>query len=170
MFSRHSKGFVCPALTFSFLLAFLGCGPTFFAAKGTVSSSGGQLGSWSVTPISCSRDEFNGDSSRLITMLFRGPQSNDPDRDLHQDKQPDSLLRLEVAKNGSGYMAQLETMKSMEGTLLDASNCQKLTLDRTEHSAGFGELHPTLNGELVMDCTVKQSHVTADVIFKKCGM
>jgi hypothetical protein len=67
-------------------------------------------------------------------------------------------------------MAQLKTMKGMESTLLDASNCKKLTLDRTEHSAGMTGLRPTLNGELTMDCTVKQSHVTADVTFKKCGM
>lgn len=170
MFRRHSDGLVRSALTFSFLVAFLGCGPSFFTAKGTVSSSGGQLGSWSVTPIACNRDEFDGDSSKLITMLFRPPQSNDPDRDLHRDQQPDSLLQLQVAKNGSGYMAQLKTMKGMENTLVDASNCKKLTLDRTEHSAGMTGLRPTLNGELTMDCTVKQSHVTADVTFKKCGM
>jgi hypothetical protein len=39
--------------------------------------------------------------------------------------------------------------------IIDCSNCKVLRLDRTEHAAGMSSLHPTLNGELTMDCTYK---------------
>ena len=158
------------ALLSCFLFAAAGCGPTFYSAKGTIASSGGQLDPWSATPIACSRDEFDGDSSKLITMTFRPPVSNDPDRNLHRDTAPDFPIQLHIAKNGPGLMGVLDTRKLMEGLPLDSSNCKTLTLNRKERSASMGDFHPTLDGELVLDCTVKQSHITGDVTFKKCGM
>lgn len=160
----------------SILLGTVGCGPTFFSSKGAIVSSGGELGEWSASPVMCTREEFDGDSSKLIAMHFSGPKNTDPDRTVHGNNQPEGPYELHVAKNGQGYMAQLKFFKNIPGVdvfnglILDSSSCKTLTLDRTEHSADFGRMHPTLNGELVMDCTFKQSHITADVKFKKCGM
>lgn len=153
-----------------------GCGPTFFSSKGAIASSGGELGKWSASPVMCEREEFDGDSSKLIRMMFSGPQNTDPDRSVHHNDQPDGPLELHVAKNGSSYMAQVKFFKDIpgvdvfQGLILDSSSCKTFTFDRTEHSAGLGSIHPTLNGELVMDCSYKQSHITADIKFKKCGM
>jgi hypothetical protein len=158
------------------LFCTVGCGPTFFSSKGAIASSGGELGKWSATPVMCTREEFDGDSSKLILMHFSGPKNTDPDRKIHGNNLPEGPYELHVAKNGSGYMAQLKFFKDIpgvdvfQGVVLDSSSCKALTLDRSEHSTNFGSMHPTLNGELVMDCTYKQSHVTADIKFKKCGM
>jgi hypothetical protein len=151
-----------------FLLATLGCGPTFFTAKGKIASSGGALESWSVTPLGCQRTDFDGDSSKLITFMFSAPQSNDPDRDLHPDQQPNFPYMLKIAKNGTGFMGELDTKKVMD-LQLDASNCKTFTLTTRSRSPGFAETHPSFDGELVLDCTVQQSHLTGDVHFKKCN-
>ena len=166
---------VVPAL----LLAVVGCGPQFFSAKGALSSSGGALGQWSSKPVMCERDEFDGDSSKLVTFLFSPPVNNDPDRNLHRDQEPQSPMRLRIAKNGDGYMARLEMMKeikgvdpmksSMGGIPLDSSTCKVLKFDRTEHSASMS-LHKQLSGEVDMDCTVMQSHIVSNLKFNHCGM
>ena len=163
-------------------LSALGCGPQFFSAKGTVSSSGGLLGQWSATPVMCSRDEFDGDSSKLATLMFAPPKNDDPDRNLHPERAPNGPADIHIAKNGNGYIAQLSTMKpintgneadvfkNMQGIVLDSSKCKTLTFDRQEHSASMGSMHKPISGELVMDCQVYQSHITADIKFKQCGM
>jgi hypothetical protein len=175
MRNHFSKVSVLGIIVPCFLLGTVGCGPTFFSSKGAVVSSGGELGAWSATPVMCSREEFDGDSSKLIEMHFSGPKNTDPDRSIHGNSQPEGPYELHVAKNGRSYMAQLKFFKSIpgvdvfNGVVFDSSSCKTLTLDRTEHSS-VGSMHPTLNGELVMDCTYRQSHITADVKFKKCGM
>jgi hypothetical protein len=176
MRTHLAKASVWAVIIPSILFCITGCGPTFFSSKGTIASSGGELGQWSSSPAMCDREEFDGDSSKLIRMEFAGPPNTDPDRDVHQTNQRKGPYELNVAKNGSGYMAQIKLFNDVpgvdgiQGVILDSSSCRTLTFDRTEHTAGFGEMHPTLNGTLVMDCTYKQSHVTANIRFKKCGM
>jgi hypothetical protein len=171
-------------LTGAFLLSTIGCGPTFFSAKGSFASDGGPLDKWSAMPAMCSRDEFDGDSSKLITFQFAQPDNKDPDRNLHRAQQPNSPASLSVAKNGSGIIAKLSMMKpvkgpagdtmaemrSMEGYTLDNSTCKTLTLDRTEQSASFGMSHKPLKGHLILDCSIAGSHVTSDLNFSHCGM
>jgi hypothetical protein len=178
MLNRFAK-LALVTLALPCLLPVAGCGPQFFSAKGTIASSGGALGQWSGTPVMCSRDEFDGDSSKLATFMFSPPQNNDPDRNLHRDREPNSPMRLKLAKNGDSYIAQLETMKpiagadvfkSMDGVVLDQSNCKTIRFDRTEHMATMGQFHKPISGEVVLDCSVIQSHVTADIKFKQCGM
>jgi len=153
---HFSKASIRAILVPTILFCMVGCGPTFFSSKGTVTSSGGELGHWSISPVMCMREEFDGDSSKLINLLFSGPKNTDPDRNVHGSQQPDGPYELHVAKNGSGYMAQMKFFKNIPGVdvfqclILDSSNCKTFTLDRTEHS-GFGSVHPTLNGELLIE-------------------
>ena len=162
------------------LLPATGCGPQFFSTKGALSSTGGMLGTWSSKPVICSRDEFSGDSSKLVTFEFSPPKNDDPDRDLHRDREPQWPSQLKIAKNGDGYIARLEMGKpiagvdpmksSMDGLVLDGSTCKVLTFDRKEHSAGMTGFQKQLSGELTMDCTVLQSHVVSNLKFNHCGM
>jgi hypothetical protein len=171
-------------LTGVFMMSTIGCGPEFFSAKGSFASDGGPLDKWNTLAAMCSRDEFDGDSSKLITFHFAGPDNKDPDRDLHRDQQPNSPASLSIAKNGSGIIAKLDMMKpvkgpagdtmaemrSMDGYTLDNSSCKTLTMDRTEQSSSFGTLHKQLKGHLVLDCSIAGSHLTSDLSFTRCGM
>jgi hypothetical protein len=53
------------------------------------------------------------------------------------------------------FFKQIPGADIFNGLIIDCSNCKVLRLDRTEHAAGMSSLHPTLNGELTMDCTYK---------------
>jgi hypothetical protein len=164
------------------LIAATGCGPQFFSVKGTVNSSGGPLDKWSAAPLGCSRDEFDGDSSKLIGLQFGWPKNDDPDRDLHYDKLPNGPASIKLAKNGTGIIGKIDMLKpvkagaamgpemaSIDGYTLDSSNCKTLTLDREEQSGNMGD-HKQLKGHFVMDCTVLGSHITGDLKFNHCGM
>jgi|HubBroStandDraft_5_1064220.scaffolds.fasta_scaffold233301_2 hypothetical protein len=166
------------------LISATGCGPGFFSAKGSFASDGGPLDKWNALPAVCSRDEFDGDSSKLITFHFAAPDNKDPDRALHRNEQPNSPASLRIAKNGGGIIAKLDMMKpvkgpagdmmaemrSMDGYTLDNSTCKTLTLDRTEQMGSFGTLHKQLKGRLTLDCSVAGSHLTSDLNFTHCGM
>jgi hypothetical protein len=166
-------------LTSALFLSMMGCGPQFFSAKGTVDSSGGAFGKWSASPAMCSRDEFNGDSSQLVTFMFGAPKNDDPDRDVHPGSRQVGPMTLKIAKDGDAYMAKLMTngtidtgnpmdaMKNMQGVTLDPSSCKTFTFDRSEHM-NLGHIHKPLSGHVVMDCTKYNSHITADFKFSAC--
>lgn len=157
-----------PTLALLTLLAIIGCGPTFFSAKGTLASTGGSLDQWSQTPIGCHRDVFDGDTSKLVTFSWANPNANDPDRAVHDKTRPAFPILLSVEKDGaSGLKGHLQNSRAAEATF-SSSTCKTFTLTTRERSKGFAEAHPSLDGSLTLDCTTSGSHITSDVAFKHC--
>ena len=144
-----------------------GCGPTFFSAKGTLSSTGGQLDQWKETPLGCHRDVFDGDTSKLMTFSWGNPNAQDPDRQVHDRTRPAFPVLLSLEKDGAGLKGHLQTSKGGEADL-NAGVCKVISLQTKEHSKGFAEMHPTLNGTLTLDCQTAGSHITSDIVFKQC--
>ena len=152
-----------------FVLSLTGC--NVFAARGTVSSDGGELGQWASKPQGCSRDPQDnlpiGQTSSLFTLLWEDPASHDPAREQHRAIAPDAPLRLDIARAGPGFTATLNTVKT-RGTVLDSSTCSLFRADIQQHKPDIPEGKPTLAGHLQMDCRTQASHITANVTFTRC--
>ena len=144
-----------------------GCGPTFFSAKGTLSSTGGQLDQWSQTPLGCHRDVFDGDTSKLMTFSWGNPNASDPDSSVHNKTRPAFPILLSIEKDGAALNGHLQTSKAGEADL-NAADCKVFKLQTKEHHKGFAEMNPPLDGTLTLDCQTPGSHVTGDIAFKHC--
>ncbi len=153
----------------SSLLAVTGCGK-FFYARGSLASDGGTIGTWSSTPQGCSRDPVDGrppaQSSTVLTFLWNDPSMRDPLRDLHRFHAPNAPMRLELWRE-PGYALKLDTVKTLH-TRLDPTVCSTLKVETHETPKTIPEGRPTLSGTLQLDCRVADSHLTANIAFKRC--
>lgn len=157
-----------------------GCGPEFFKAKGTVNSDGGLLKSWSRTPVMCMRGEQEGEAGKILSFQFDLP----PGFVAAHPEGKNAPEELAIAQNGGGVIGSLKMMavirdpgnpnsfseQPTDGFILDNSNCKTIKLDRQEQSKSFAESMKPLKGHLELDCTVRGSHITADMTFRHCGM
>ena len=137
-----------------------------------MSSVGGTLGTWSVTPQGCSRDAFDGlgqgQTRSVMTLLWQDPAAHDPHYHDHaREHAPDVPMRLDVMRDDGGLAALLETLHT-HGTRLDGESCKRFALTAHEEPAAVEGGRPTLAGRLEMDCMVKGSHVSADLRFRRC--
>jgi len=156
-------------------LLLAGCGPSFAKIDGTLDSNGGLLRAWSAKPLICSKDD--GDPNKLLRLSFDLPQGFSPSKPGNRNAPED----ISFAKNGDDVMGSLRmfgevkesdhdfnTIEPTNGFVLDSSNCKTIHLDRQEQMAPFGFTQKPIKGRLVLDCTVKGSHVKADIKFKNC--
>ncbi len=151
-----------------------GCGRHVLPVQGFLTSTGRDLGVWRSQPDGCSRAPFDGlpigQSRSIITFLWQDRTFIDPVRQTHDDPAtPQAPVRLEVAREGSGYVASLATAKTDAATRLDTHLCSVLRLQSQEGPKVIREGKPTLRGRLQLDCTLKGGRLAADLTFAGCG-
>ncbi len=153
------------------LLAGGGCDRHFFRAQGFVASEGGALGVWRSTPEACTRAPFDGrppgESESIVTLLWEDPSLHDPMRDQHRAKAQNAPLRLELARDGQGYRVGLVTVRNA-GMRIESADCAVLRVNTEEEVPVVAGAREGLGGRVEMDCRVRGSHVTADVLFVRC--
>ena len=154
------------------MLCSTGCERRFFHTAGRISSDGGELGTWRMRPVSCTRDAANGfpgrDGEAIATLLWADPSRRDK-RYINQGQKtaPEVPMRLDLMRVGGGVTGVLD-MWRRKGVRLDARVCTQLEMTTQEGAAALPEGRPTLTGHLVMDCTVEGSHLAADLTFNGC--
>ena len=171
------------------LLAVLsGCERGAFTASGKLSSTGGRLGTWSGTPVSCTRTTFLGPvfspgglkrpagsaQQTLLTFAWEDPTHYDPLRDVHMEKAGDAPMHLGLATRLGAdrtehIWASLDTLKHGMGLRMDETKCRVLKLERTEKPSQVQGGRSVLEGRLTLDCTAHGNHVQGDIAFSNCG-
>lgn len=174
LFGTHALHTLARTCSVFLLIVMCGCNRHPSPVQGTLASSGGELGTWAWQPFGCSRAPFDGlplsQSKSVVTFLWNDQTFMVAMRQTHDDPATiQAPVRLEVSREGSGYVASLATAKTNAATRLDERVCSVLRLQTNEVAKALPEGRPTLAGHLQLACGVKGGRLTADLIFAGCG-
>lgn len=143
-----------------------------FSAAGVVSSDGGPLGQWSVLPDGCSVAPFDGlpvgKSSSVAEFLWQRRKVSWDKAGGDQPHWHKLPYLLELSRGPDELSGVLTLIPDDERVPVDHSVCKTLRLDSSPGQPAIPGGPASLDGHLVLDCTVNSSHVTADVRFKSC--
>lgn len=149
-----------------------GCRAGHFSATGVVSSDGGSLGRWSLRPDGCSQAPFDGlpagKSTSVAEMIWQrrkvGWTKVGTDK-LRWNKLP---YLLDLSRSPDELFGVLTMNPDDERVPLNGAVCRTLRLDSNPGQPAVPGGPASLDGHLVLDCTVKGSHITGDVHFRNC--
>ena len=160
------------AIILSCLLAMDGCQRRFFAAYGTVAGHGGLLGDWSLTPDGCSVAPFDGlppaNSTSVVEFVWQHGRPRFWSKHGIADRWAQGPLILDIARAQQGLTGSLTLVQTQGPIRLDRSVCSVLRVDGHPGPAAVPGGRASLAGRLVMDCTVDDTHLTANVVFRGC--
>lgn len=178
------------AAVLALTLALCGCQRSFYAVQGKLESHGGPLGQWSLAPEGCSIAPFDGlpvDSSGSVVefvwehgrpSLWRkqGPEdrwAQGPDYlDISRAAKPSQAVNRTPAyvelNAANGITASVKLVQTRPALQLNAETCNVLRLDSHPGPPVLPGAPASLEGHLVLDCSVNGSHLTGDLDFRGC--